>query len=94
MTLAASATELERGYEALRAQAVGTTPAVRPRGLAILHRAGLVAWMRALPPGTPDRQGERPEPDRDTALAGLGSELVSILTEMALGAGWGWHGAA
>lgn len=94
MTLAASATELERGYEALRAQAVGTIPPTRPRGLAVLCRAGLVAWMRALPPSTPDRQDERLAPDRDTALAGLGSELVSILTEMALGARWGWHGAA
>ena len=94
MTLAASAEDLERGYEALRAQAVGTMAQTHPRGLAVLRRAGLAAWMRALPPSTPDRHDGRTTPDGDVPIGGLGSELVSILTEMALGAGWGWHDAS
>ena len=89
MTMAASAGELARGYEALRAQAVGVIPDVIPRGLAVLRRAGLVAWMRALPPATPDRPAERSAIAGGTALADVSSELVSVLTEMALGAGRG-----
>ncbi len=93
MTVTASAAELEQRYEALRAQAIGTIPAVRPRGRAVLCRAGMVAWMRALPPEAGVRRPDRPVGARGTAFADLGGELVSVLTEMALGARWGWHGA-
>jgi len=89
MTMVASPRELARGYEALRAQAVGVIPEVIPRGLAVLRRAGMVAWMRALPPEPGARRSGRPVGTRGTALADVGGELVSVLTEMALGAGRG-----
>ncbi len=89
MTMAASPRELMLGYEALRAQAVGVIPDVIPRGLAVLRRAGMVAWMRALPPEAGGRRPDRPVGPRGTALADVGGELVSVLTEMALGAGRG-----
>ena len=38
------------GYEALRTQALSAVPAATPRGLSVLTRAGLAAWMRALAP--------------------------------------------
>jgi hypothetical protein len=89
MTMAAAAGELMLGYEALRSQAVGVIPGVVPRGLAVLRRAGMVAWMRALPPDAGDRRSDRPVGARGTVIADLGGELVSVLTEMALGAGRG-----
>jgi hypothetical protein len=86
MTVTASTVEVARGYEALRAQAVGRAPATTPRGLALFQRAGLAAWMRACaplgsaaaaaPPG-----GDRPRPPP----VAVDAELVRILTEMALG---------
>lgn len=85
MNVTASPLELERTYEALRAQAVGAIPAVAPRGLALLRHAGLVAWMRACPPSAPASLPERPGVGRGTTLADVGGELVSVLTEMALG---------
>ena len=94
MTATASAGELVRGYEALRAQAVGVIPDAIPRGLAVLRRAGLAAWMRALPPAVEPRGSERPTGDRGLALADLGGELVSALTEMALGGGRSWRRAS
>ena len=50
MTITAGAGDLAQGYEALRAQALGTVPTVKPRGLAVFMGAGLPAWMNALPP--------------------------------------------
>jgi hypothetical protein len=94
VSVTASAEDLERGYEALRAGALGAIPVVRPRGLAVLRRAGIAAWMRALPPAVPGRRRERSAPDGTTALAEPAGELVSILAEMALGARWGWRGAS
>ncbi len=82
MTISADAADLLAGYEALRAQATGAVPAATPRGLSVLARAGLTAWMHALAPTA--RAGE---PVRHTATresTGFGAELVSLLTEMAL----------
>jgi len=71
------------GYEALRAAATGSAVCDTPRGLALLLAQGLPAWMRAwapLPPPAPIAPaGER------TVTAGLGGEMVRLLTEMALG---------
>ncbi len=93
MNVTASPLELERTYEALRAQAFGAIPAVAPRGLAVLRRAGMVAWMRACPPLAPVSPPERHGlVGPGMPLAGLGGELVSLLTEMALGAGRRWCG--
>lgn len=93
MKVTASAADLVTGYEALRAQVLGTIPAVRPRGLVVLRRAGLVAWMAACPP--PASNVRRRSSHLGDAIAhdGLDGELVSILTEMALGRGWGWRDA-
>lgn len=94
MKVTASSSELARSYEALRAQAVGELVAVTPRGLAVLRRAGLVTWMTACPPSAPAARREPPGASQATALGGVGGELVSVLTEMALGAGRRWRGAA
>ena len=82
MTISADAVDLLAGYEALRAQALGTVPAATPRGLSVLTHAGLPAWMGALAPlvrtsATVHRGGARESTD-------FGTELVSLLTEMAL----------
>jgi hypothetical protein len=78
--------ELEKAYEALRAQAVGQFPAVTPRGLALLLHAGLPAWMAAwvplAPVSTPSPAAVATE---GAPLAGLAAELVKVLSEMALG---------
>lgn len=92
MNVTASPLELERTYEALRAQAVGELPAVTPRGLALLRHAGLVAWMTACPPLAPASTLERPSGGNPgTPHVELGGELVRLLTEMALGSGRRWH---
>lgn len=83
--------ELERGYEALRAQVVGTATFVMPRGLALFRHSGMVAWMSACAPlpvtsARSAPQGERPR----EVLAGLSSELVRVLAEMAVGSQRGY----
>lgn len=90
MTITASAEDLARGYEALRAEAVGRPPATTPRGRAVLTRGGLVAWMRALPPTTPIRTGRSPIDAPAVVAAGVRRELVDVLTAMAIGSGRRW----
>ncbi len=91
MSVVASPEELERTYEALRAQAVGVLPAGTPRGQAVLRRAGLVAWMRACPPLAPlPRPAAHVDADPATPSALVRGELVALLTEMALAAGRSW----
>ena len=94
MSITATTGDLERGYEALRARAIGDIPAEAPRGLALLRGRGLVAWMRALPPAVPGPRTGRSATGGGMDLDGLDGELVSVLTEMAIGAGWGWRGAS
>jgi hypothetical protein len=95
VTVTASADDLVRGYEALRAEAVGQRLAISPRGRAVLLHAGLVAWMRALPPTTPAvRTGRPPANTPEMAPAGVHRELVDVLTAMALGSGRGWSRAS
>ena len=86
MSPTASPRELERRYEALRAHALGEVP-TGPRGLAVLRRAGLVAWMRACPPEVPSLRQEPSGCGLGAPFAGMHNELASVLTEMALGAG-------
>ena len=80
--------EMQRGYEALRAQATGELPALMPRGLALFLAAGFPAWMKAwaplTPPTTPTPQGDR------QVRVSLGGEVVQLLTEMALGCRRRW----
>lgn len=85
MTISADAAEIGAGYEALRARALGEIPAATPRGLAVLMRDGLPAWMRALAPTDRSTLPARPAPSRE--LTGPGIELVSLLTEMVLASG-------
>lgn len=77
------ADELCVGYEALRAAATGQAVCDTPRGLTLMLSQGLPAWMRAwapLPPAAPVAPaGQRP------VAAGVGAEVVRVLTEMALG---------
>ena len=75
--------DLTAGYEALRAQAVGDLSSQSPRGLALLVSQGLPVWVRAwsapAPVNPPSPSGLR-EP-----ASGVGTEVVALLTEMALG---------
>ena len=76
------ADEIRVGYEALRAAATGQGPCDTPRGLTLLLSQGLPAWMRAwspLPPPSPV------VPVDQRPVAGVGAEVVRVLTEMALG---------
>lgn len=78
------ADELCVGYEALRAAATGQMVCDTPRGLTLMLSQGLPAWMRAwapLPPAAPVVPA-----DQRPVAAGVGAEVVRLLTEMALGA--------
>lgn len=87
MKIIAGPTDLEQGYEALRAQAVGEIPSVTPRGLALFLRAGLPAWMSACAPVTRPTLMTRSSTDgrQERRLSSLSTDLVGVLTEMALG---------
>lgn len=75
--------ELAAGYEALRAEAVGSLTSDTPRGLALFLAQGLPAWIRAsVPPPAP--RPVVPAGERSVA-PGLAAEVVRVLTEMALG---------
>ena len=76
--------QLSAGYEALRAQAVGQLPTETPRGLALLLTQGLPAWMRAWAPLAEMPRPAAPAEGRTVSPA-LGSEVVRLLAEMALG---------
>ncbi len=82
MTISADVVDLLVGYEALRAQALGAVPAATPRGLSVLTRAGLAAWMGALVPIVRTRATVHRVAAHEST--GFGTELVSLLTEMAL----------
>ena len=84
MTAAVARPELAPAYEALRAHATGQCPTIAPRGLAVLLRGGVPAWITAWEPVAV----QSPTPGATyTALplGGRAEELVSMLTEMALG---------
>lgn len=86
MKIIAGPTDLEQGYEALRAQAVGEIPSVTPRGLALFLRAGLPAWMSACAPVTrPTLTRSSTHGSQERRLSSLSTDLVRVLTEMALG---------
>ena len=90
MTALKPASQLTLAYEALRAQATGELPAVTPRGLALFLAEGLPAWMNTwrplvvAGPTTPaaSRHQQRP--------VGPDTEMVHLLTEMALACQRGW----
>ena len=77
---------LAAGYEALRAEALGDLPTESPRGLAVILSQGLSGWMRAW--AAPASVPPAPVPTAAPAAgAGLGAEVVRLLTEMILGGG-------
>ena len=85
MAITAPAAELAQGYEALRAQALGRIPATRPRGLAVLARSGLPAWMSALAPSAcPDIAGPARGTGQNGSPNGVNGELVRLLAEMVM----------
>jgi hypothetical protein len=72
-------------YEELRSTAVGVTAATNGRGLTLLMRYGVVAWMRAwasliAPRPTP------PESRQQAQLPVACPEVVGALAEMAMAA--------
>lgn len=80
----ARATDLAAGYEALRARALGGLPAESPRGIAVLLTQGVPAWVRAW--ATPASVPVAPRvPAVPSSGAGLGVEVVRVITEMVLG---------
>jgi len=87
MNQAAPPGDVERAYEALRAQATGQLAPATPRGLALFLACGLPAWIAAWSSPAP-APAVAPTPAADgprLVLAGLSAELVRVLTEMALG---------
>jgi len=82
MKITAAAKDLQQGYEALRAQALGEIPELTPRGLAVFQRGGLPAWMRACPPTIRPTPAVSSGVSAERNLAGMGVELVQLLTDM------------
>lgn len=77
--------ELVQAYEVLRAQAIGTSTPVTPRGLALFLASGLVAWMAAWARPAPPKASPPAVGGARRMPAGLSGEMVSVLAEMALG---------
>jgi hypothetical protein len=75
------ADELCAGYEALRAAATGSVVCDTPRGLTVLLTQGLPGWMRAWAPLPPPIVPAARRP----VGSGVGTDVVRLLTEMALG---------
>ena len=83
---------MTQGYEALRCQATGDgVPSATPRGLALLLRSGVGAWMavwQQLAGGAPPTAASAPSVAEETesrdAVLRLGPELAVVLVEMAL----------
>lgn len=76
---------LAAGYEALRAEAVGSLPSESPRGRALVLGQGLPAWIRAWA-APPAAAPPPPCAACPGGISGLAADVVRLLTEMALGA--------
>lgn len=85
-----AAQSLTDRYEELRAVALGRAAASHARGLALVLRGGMVAWMRAwLATLAPDRAAhESPCAHNRAAVdhGGAQPELIAMLTQMAIAA--------
>jgi hypothetical protein len=79
-----SADDLAAGYEALRAAALGSRPTDSPKGLALLLGQGLPGWIRACTTPAAPRSPAAATGRAESAPA-PSSEVVRLLTEMALG---------
>ena len=84
MSAPAAAGELERAYEAVRAQALGAAPQRAPRGLTVLLDRGIAAWI-AVYLSSVARTSPAAMSAPPTLLAPAPrAELASALAEMAL----------
>jgi hypothetical protein len=90
MKVMQSAGQLTLGYEALRAQATGELPAVTPRGLALFLAEGMPAWMNTWKPLVVSGSKTPSVPRLQQRPVGPDSEMVQLLTQMALGCQKGW----
>lgn len=80
--------ELTVAYEAIRAQATGEFPTASPRGLTLFLSAGLPSWMLAWVPVAPAPPTASITPASPSL--GLGTEVVRVLTQMALSCQGRW----
>ena len=90
MTIPPPAGQLTLAYEAMRAQATGQLPTVTPRGLALFLAEGFPAWLNIWKPMAVIARTTAPAPPRPRPAVGLESEMVQVLTEMALGCQKRW----
>lgn len=67
-------------YEELRSAALGVTAAANGRGLALLIRHGVVAWMQAWASCVTPRSAPREQAQLPAACP----EVITVLTEMAM----------
>ena len=77
--------QLTLAYEALRAQVTGQLPSTTPRGLALFLIAGFPDWMKAWTPLARATPKTPVAPHHREPAVGLESDMVQLLTEMALG---------
>ena len=86
MSAPAAAGELERAYEAVRAQALGAAPQRAPRGLAVLLDRGIVAWIAVYLSSVARTSPAAMSAPPTLALLAPAprAELASALAEMAL----------
>ena len=82
--------QLTLAYEALRAQATGQLPAITPRGLALFLAEGFPAWLNVWKRPVVPVPKAPSAPRHQQPAAGVGAEMVRVLTEMALGCQKGW----
>ena len=82
--------EMTAAYEAIRAQATGELPAATPRGLTLFMTAGMPSWMRAWVPLAPAPSTTDVAPAHGSCSLGLGPEVVTVLTQMALSCQGRW----
>jgi len=84
VSLGATAGEIERAYEAVRAQANGMVPQIAPRGLALILDAGVAAWISSWSSLTRTETATLAPARVTSAFDPERAELASVLTEMAL----------
>jgi len=85
-----AAQSLTDRYEELRAVALGAAAAIHSRGLALVLRGGMVAWMRAwftaLAPEPTAHENPRAKDRAAVEQSGAQPELIAVLTQMAMAA--------
>jgi len=91
MRVVRPAAELTLAYEALRAQATGGLPSSTPRGLALFVAAECATWLHAWQPLAAAAIPKTSATSKPVeSPAGSRTEVVQVLTEMALACQKGW----